>query len=293
MPNIAVNGYSHYYKWITASGLPEPSGKPVLVFIHGWGGSLRYWESTAIALSEQFDCLLYDMRGFGRSCKSSSPGDSPQTTTESSFELETYADDLAGLLDALGIQRVYLNAHSTGSSIAVFFLNRYPERVDRAVLTCSGIFEYEEKSFTAFHKFGGYVVKFRPRWLYGLPFMERLFMQRFLHRSIPNQISRAFLEDFLMADQDAALGTMFAAVSKKAAEVMPQEFSQLVVPTLLVSGEYDVIIPAELGRRAAALSNKVEHVIIPNTAHFPMLEDSQTYLQQVTEFLGVSSPASV
>jgi pimeloyl-ACP methyl ester carboxylesterase len=96
-----------------------------------------------------------------------------------------------------------------------------------------------------------------------------------------------------MADQDAALGTMFAAVSKKAAEVMPQEFSQLVVPTLLVSGEYDVIIPAELGRRAAALSSKVEHVIIPNTAHFPMLEDSQTYLQQVTEFLGVSSPASV
>lgn len=293
MPNIAVNGYSHYYEWITASGLPQPSGKPVLVFIHGWGGSLRYWESTAIALSEQFDCLLYDMRGFGRSCKPSSTGDSPPPSIESSFELETYAEDLAGLLDALGIQRVYLNAHSTGSSIAVFFLNLYPERVDRAVLTCSGIFEYEEKSFTAFHKFGGYVVKFRPRWLYGLPFMERLFMQRFLHRPIPNKISRAFLEDFLMADQDAALGTMFAAVSKKAAEVMPQEFSQLVVPTLLVSGEYDVIIPAELGRRAATLSNKVEQVIIPNTAHFPMLEDPQTYLQQVTEFLGVSSPASV
>ncbi len=291
MPNIAVNGYSHYYEWITASGLSEPSGKPVLVFIHGWGGSLRYWESTAIALSPQFDCLLYDMRGFGRSRQ---PALDPSTQSmEAGYELETYAEDLAALLDALKLQRVYLNAHSTGSSIAVFFLNLYPERVERAILTCSGIFEYDKKAFEAFHKFGGYVVKFRPRWLYGLPFMDKLFMQRFLHRPIAREIGQAFLEDFLMADQAAAIGTMMTAVSKKAAEVMPQEFSQLTVPTLLISGEHDVIIPAELGRRAAVLNEKVKHVVMPDTAHFPMLEDPETYLQQVKEFLGVSAPASV
>lgn len=291
MPNIAVNGYSHYYKWITASGLSEPSGKPVLVFIHGWGGSLRYWESTAIALSDQFDCLLYDMRGFGRSRQLSTKSSAQLTIAD--YELETYAEDLAGLLDALGLHQVYLNAHSTGASIAVFFLNLYPERVERAILTCSGIFEYDKKSFDAFHKFGGYVVRFRPRWLYGLPFMDKLFMQRFLHRPIAREIGQAFLEDFLMADQAAAIGTMITAVSKKASEVMPQEFSGLTVPTLLISGEHDLIIPAELGRRAAALNEKVKHVVMPDTAHFPMLEDSETYLQQVKEFLGVSSPASV
>lgn len=282
MAYISVNGFNHYYEWLTESG-NQPSGKPVLVFVHGWGGSARYWESTARSLCQHFDCLLYDMRGFGRSRM----GDAPEST----YELDIYVRDLAGLLVALRLQKVSLNAHSTGSSIAVLFLNRYAEFVDRAILTCSGIFEYQEKAFKAFHKFGGYVVKFRYPWLYSLPFTDRLFMQRFLHQSVPREMSRAFLDDFLMADEPAALGTMFSAVSKEAAETMPGEFSRITVPTLLISGEYDKIIPAEMGRQAAALSDHIQHVVIPNTAHFPMLEDPTTYLRFVTEFLEVSSPA--
>lgn len=291
MPYVSVNGFNHYYEWLTELG-NEPSGKPILVFIHGWGGSSRYWESTAKALSSHFDCLLYDLRGFGRSLpeKKSPLSEPPKTQADFNYELETYADDLAGLLDALRIQRVHINAHSMGASVGVFFLNSYRDRVDRGILTCSGIFEYDEKAFEAFYRFSGYVVKFRPKWLYKLPFMDRLFMQRFLHRSLPGEISRAFLDDFLMADYDAAMGTVFTSVSKKATEVMPREFAQISVPTLLISGEYDIIIPAEMGKKAAELNDQIQYVEIPNTAHFPMLEDPQTYLQDVTEFLGVSSP---
>jgi pimeloyl-ACP methyl ester carboxylesterase len=283
MSLISIRGVDHYYEWITASENTEPSGKPVMVFLHGWAGSARYWESTAHVLAGTFDCLLYDMRGFGRTCL-------PQaidTVVDPGYELETYAEDLALLLDALRLNRVYLNAHSTGSSIATFFLNLYPERVERAILTCSGIFEYDEKAFSAFHKFGGYVVKFRPAWLSRIPLANRFFMARFLHRSLPDPISQAFLEDFILADQAAALGTMITAVSKKAAEVMPLEFAKLTVPTLLVAGEYDLIIPAAMGRQAANLNEKVEFALIPNTAHFPMLEDPETYLQRVQEFLQI------
>lgn len=297
MSYVNVHNFSHYYEWVTASGNPSPSDKPVLVFVHGWGGSARYWESTAIALSDRFDCLLYDMRGFGRSRSNTSETPlltkPPETAAELSYELESYAEDLAGLLDALDLKRVYLNAHSMGASVATFFLNLYPDRVERAILTCSGIFEYDEKAFNAFYKFGGYVVKFRPRWLYGLPFVDRLFMQRFLHRSLPGAVSRSFLDDFLMADYDAALGTIFTCVSKKATEVMPQEFARLTVPTMLVSGDRDIIIPAEMGRQAAALSDNIQYVVIPNTAHFPMLEDAPTYLQLVREFLGVGVQAAM
>jgi pimeloyl-ACP methyl ester carboxylesterase len=291
MPYVSVNGFNHYYQWLTESG-DQPSGKPVLVFIHGWGGSSRYWEPTAQALSSYFDCLLYDLRGFGRSRTGEKPAISerPKTQEEFNYELETYADDLAKLLDALGIERVHINAHSMGASVGVFFLNSYRDRVDRGILTCTGIFEYDEKAFAAFYKFGGYVVKFRPKWLYKLPFMDRLFMKRFLHRSLPGEISRAFLDDFLMADYDAAMGTVFTSVSKKATEIMPGEFAQIAVPTLIVSGEYDIIIPAEMGKKAAELNDRIQYIVIPDTAHFPMLEDPQTYLQDVTEFLGVSSP---
>ncbi|MEH1888018.1 MAG: alpha/beta hydrolase [Nostoc sp.] len=301
MPYINIRGVEHYYEW-----RKKPSGsliKPVMVFIHGWAGSARYWQNTANALSEQFDCLLYDMRGFGRSggkptiaeaseavAESESPQEESEAIRELTYELEEYVDDLAALLDGLHLQRVYINAHSMGASVATLFFNRYPQRVERGILTCSGVFEYDEKSFSAFHKFGGYVVKFRPKWLSKIPFVDQMFMARFLHTSIPNSERQAFLQDFLEADYDAALGTIFTSVSKAQSEVMPQEFAKLTVPTLLIAGEYDKIIPAEMGRQAAALSDKVEFVMIPNTAHFPMLEDAPTYLQRVQEFLQINIP---
>jgi len=298
MPYINIRGIEHYYEWVK-----KPSDslvKPVMVFIHGWAGSARYWQTTANALLDHFDCLLYDLRGFGRSAgKPTIIQASESVATSRSFqeevaaiqqltyELEEYADDLAALLNQLQLQRVYINAHSMGASIAVLFFNHYPQKVERGILTCSGIFEYDEKAFAAFHKFGGYVVKFRPNWLGKIPFVDRMFMARFLHRSIPKTERQAFLQDFLEADYDAALGTIFTSVSKAQSEVMPQEFAKLTVPTLLVAGEYDKIIPAEMGRQAAAMNDKVEFAMLPNTGHFPMLEDAPTYLRRVREFLQI------
>jgi pimeloyl-ACP methyl ester carboxylesterase len=275
MSYLQVGGVDRYYQWIEPPVPSEP--KPVMVFLHGWGGSARYWESTARALSDRFDCLLYDLPGFGRSPLSS--------LALENYELETYADDLAAFLDALGLEKVYLNAHSMGASIATLFLNRYGERVDRAILTCSGIFEYNEKEFAAFYRFGGWVVKFRPQWLAAIPGMDKMFMARFLHQPIDRALSRAFLEDFLIADEVAALGTIYSCVSKQAAETMPEEFRQLTVPTLLISGEYDRIISAEMGKQAANLNDTVRYVVVPATGHFPMLEDADSYLQVVREFL--------
>ncbi|MBD2666055.1 hypothetical protein B6N60_04977 [Richelia sinica FACHB-800] len=297
MPYLNLRGVEHYYEW-----MKKPSGvaKPIMVFIHGWAGSARYWRSTAESLLDQFDCLLYDLRGFGRSCgkptisqvgeavaESKSTSAQAEALAELSYELTEYAEDLLVLLDELELQQVYINAHSMGASIATLFFNRYPQRVKKGILTCSGVFEYDEQAFAAFHKFGGYVVKFRPRWLVKIPLADQMFMARFLHRSIPKSERIAFLQDFIDADYDTALGTIFTSVSKAQAEVMPQEFAKLTVPTLLVSGEYDKIIPAQLGSQAAKLNDKVEFALIPNTAHFPMLEDPDSYLQRVQEFLRV------
>ncbi|MEM8718101.1 MAG: alpha/beta hydrolase [Cyanobacteria bacterium P01_G01_bin.39] len=279
MPTIDVRGIEHYYEWICQS---ENSNKPVMVFVHGWGGSGRYWRSTAEAIADDFDCLLYDLRGFGRSILQPSQPDL-------GYAMEDYADDLAFLLDALNLKRVYLNAHSMGASIATFFLNRYPEKVYQAILTCNGIFEYDAKAFAAFHKFGGYVVKFRYNWFLKFPFADRMFMARFLHRPIAKSDRLAFLEDFLLADYEAAVGTIYTSVSEQAVATMPQEFAKLTVPTLMVSGEKDIIIPAKMGRQAAALNEQIRYVELPKTSHFPMLEDKTAYLDTIREFLQIES----
>lgn len=283
MPLINIRGVEHYYEWIRQS--ESLSSKPVMVFVHGWGGSCRYWHTIAEALVDDFDCLLYDLRGFGRSLL-------PKNTLKLNYELEEYAEDLAILLDSLGLDKVYIQAHSMGASVAALFLNRYKERVKQSILVCNGIFKYDEKAFKAFHKFGGYVVKLRYKWFLKIPLADRMFMARFLHRPIPAEERRAFLEDYLLADYEAALGTIYTSVSKKAVEIMPGEFAKLEVPTLMISGEKDIIIPAEMGKQAAALNEMIQYVEIPQTGHFPMLEDKESYLKAVRDFLQVESVVS-
>jgi len=276
MPFVNVRGVDHFYQWIRQS--ESTAHKPVMVFVHGWAGSARYWSSTAHALSADFDCLLYDMRGFGRSKL-------PEIPLNIGYEMTDYADDLAILLDELGVKNISVQAHSMGASVATFFINRYRDRVKQAILTCNGIFEYDELAFKAFHKFGAYVVKFRYQWFLKFPFADKMFMARFLSRPIDKCDRYAFLEDFLLADYESALGTIFTSVSKEAVETMPQEFAQITVPTLLISGEKDQIIPAKMAQQAAKLNDRLEYLEISNTGHFPMLEDSSSYLGGIRHFL--------
>ena len=276
MPLIDVRGVDHYYEWIRTEN--SDRNKPVMVFVHGWGGSARYWRSTATALSDRYDCLLYDLRGFGRSVL-------PTEATAINYDLEEYAEDLIILLNTLNIDRIYLHAHSMGASIATLFINRYSDRVIAAILTCNGIFEYDAKAFAAFHKFGGYVVKFRYNWFLRVPLADRMFMARFLSSPIDKSDRVAFLEDFLLANYEAAVGTIYTSVSKKAVDTMPKEFAKIPIPTLMISGEKDIIIPAKMGKQASELNEQIQYREIPNTGHFPMLEAKNTYLEIVQSFL--------
>ena len=294
MPLVNVRGVDHYYEWIRNS--QNDRDKPVMVFIHGWGGSARYWRSTATALASEYDCLLYDLRGFGRSVLPSeavtAEGGHPQALDLKSrermtinYDLEEYAEDLIILLNTLNIDRIYLHAHSMGASIATLFINRYSDRVIAAILTCNGIFEYDAKAFAAFHKFGGYVVKFRYNWFLRVPLADRMFMARFLSSPIDKSDRVAFLEDFLLANYEAAVGTIYTSVSKKAVDTMPKEFAKIPIPTLMISGEKDIIIPAKMGKQASELNEQIQYREIPNTGHFPMLEAKNTYLEIVQSFL--------
>ncbi|MBE9030769.1 alpha/beta hydrolase [filamentous cyanobacterium LEGE 11480] len=274
MAVLALPDGKLFYEWVTAAN-GERTDRPILVFVHGWGGSARYWKATATALSNSYDCLLYDMKGFGRS--------TIQTNAVSS--LASCTADLASLLKHLAIERLSIMSHSMGSSIATLFLGQYGAQVDQAILTCGGIFEYDARAFQIFYKFGSGVVKFRPQWLTQVPGMDWLVMQRFLHRGLPKGDRQEFLEDFLMAADNAALETMFDAVSEETSVALPQVYAELAMPTLMISGEYDRIIPVKLGQAAAALNPDIEFTVQRNVGHFPMLEDAPVFLDRVRSFL--------
>ncbi len=271
-----VRGVPHYYEWICEGG--RDLHKPVMLFVHGWGGSSHYWRSTATTFSEHFNCLIYDLRGFGRS---ELPVD-----YSGDYALDDYALDLEELLQQLDINdKIILNAHSMGASIGAIFAEQFPQRLDRAILNCNGIFEYDARAFGTFQKIAGTIVRLRFPWLRQVPGMDRLAIARFLQQPISPTERGQFLEDFLRADNRAAAGTLLASVNEMMVTRLPQALRNIQCPTLLLAGEKDQIIPAAMAKRAIALNPNFQYIEIPQVGHFPMLENPHLYQAEIQQFL--------
>lgn len=100
-------------------------GEPVLQ-IHGSGfGHFNFGPATPL-LSGQFRCIDYDQRGYGQSEK-----------PEQDYDLEVWADDAAGMLDALGIERAHIHGTSMGGMVAIVMAGKYPDRVQSVVINCA------------------------------------------------------------------------------------------------------------------------------------------------------------
>ena len=115
---IDVNGVR---LWHRISG----DGEPVLQ-IHGAGFGHFNFDPATPVLSQQFRVIDFDMRGYGQS-------DKPLQH----YDMEVWADDVAGLLDALGIGRAHIHGTSMGGMIAIVVAGKYPERTQSVVINCA------------------------------------------------------------------------------------------------------------------------------------------------------------
>ncbi len=96
---------------------------PDLVLVHGVGSRLDAWDGVVAALDGSLRTIRLDLRGHGESDK-----------PHGRIELSDFTDDIAGLLDALGITRCHLVGHSLGGLIAQGFALDHPGRLNRLVL---------------------------------------------------------------------------------------------------------------------------------------------------------------
>jgi 3-oxoadipate enol-lactonase len=113
-----VNGVRLWYR-ITGEGEPVAQ-------IHGAGFGHFNFDLATPALARHFRVVDYDMRGYGQS-------DRPVQR----YDMEVWADDLVGLLDALDIERTHVHGTSMGGMIAIVFAGKYPERTTSVVINCA------------------------------------------------------------------------------------------------------------------------------------------------------------
>jgi pimeloyl-ACP methyl ester carboxylesterase len=100
----------------------DPRGRPVIL-LHGVTDSLRCWKPFTDALPRSFRAIAVSQRGHGDSSK-----------PKGDYGSAAFAGDLAALMDALGIKRAHIVAHSMSTWIAQRFVRDYPERVESLAL---------------------------------------------------------------------------------------------------------------------------------------------------------------
>jgi len=101
-----------------------PEGAPTLLLIHGLAGSsLAEWYRVGPTLAEKYRVIMVDYRSHGLA-----------PLARDRFEVDDLADDMAGVLDAIGVGRLSVIGYSMGGAIAQAFAHRHPRRVDRLAL---------------------------------------------------------------------------------------------------------------------------------------------------------------
>ncbi|ACK69892.1 alpha/beta hydrolase fold protein [Gloeothece citriformis PCC 7424] len=303
MPIIDILGVPHNYELITPTAA---SSDPVLVFIHGWLLSRRYWQPLIESLSAKYPCLIYDLRGFGDSQsvatqekppiiplsqQSHSPVENDKNNTYSSYSLAAYAKDLKILLQKLEIEKAWLIGHSLGGSIALWAADLCGEQIQGVICLNSGGGIYIKEEFERFRNLGQQIIKQRPRWLPLVPMIDWVFARMMVCRPLTSDWGRQRVLDFVKADQTAALGSLLESTTEAEVHFLPQVVSRLQQPVYFLAGSQDKIMESKYIRHLASFhpsfnchgNNVIE---IPNCGHLSMVEQPKIVVDQITEILG-------
>ena len=253
MPTVTANGTSIFYKdW--------GSGRPV-VFSHGWPLNADSWEAQMLFLaSKGFRCIAHDRRGHGRSGQ---PWEGN--------EMDAYADDLAAVIEALDLRGAVLIGFSTGGGEVARYIGRHgTERVAGAVLV-SAVPPYMLKTDD---NPGGVPLEVVDGLRAG-SVADRAQLYRdladgpFFGNNRPGaKVSQGMRDSFWRQGMQSGHRNAYECIAAFSATDFRGDLARFDVPTLVIHGDDDQVVPFEVGGRAsAALVNGAELKVYPGAPH--------------------------
>lgn len=286
MAKIDILGVRHAYDLTTPTAT-----SPVLVFVHGWLLSRRYWQPLTDRLAPNYQCLTYDLRGFGDSQSDGGGYTGRSEPLNSCYTPAAYARDLAILLEKLDISCAWLVGHSLGGTIALWGASQLSDRVKGVVCMNAGGGIYLKEEFERFRAVGKQLVKMRPGWLSHLPLADFVFGRDSVARSIGRSWGRQRLRDFVRAHPEAALGALLDSTTEPEIHLLPQIVSQLKQPVYFIAGTKDKIMEPKYVLHLASFhwmfQGGGENVLeLPDCGHLAMVEQPDavaSYLQNILQ----------
>ena len=237
-----INGTGLGFELFGDSGLP-------VVLIHGFGLNRSTWLEMVETSMSDYQVILPDVRGHGES-------DAP----EGAYPMSLLADDIAGLLDHLEIEKAVICGHSMGGYIALAFADRYPER-----LLGLGLITSRSGSDSAEKRQGRYRLVEEVRERGSVVLAESL-----SKRITKDPVLQKWVYDLILTTHPQ--GIIGAALGMAERPDRTEMLRRLDRPVLVAAGAEDQIVPLEEARKIADLLQLGTFVEIPDAGHLPMME---------------------
>jgi len=263
VPKAKVNDIQIFYE-VQGNGFP-------LVMINGLGANKDFWDPRMIQeLSKNFKTVMFDNRGAGHT-----------DVSDRECTIKLFADDTAGLMDALRVTRAHVLGVSMGGMIAQELALNYPEKVEKLVLCsthCGG-----SKSIPASQEVLGMLTADR----------SGFSAEEIARNTVPLILTKDFIDNNpdsveLVIQQILRAPISNEAFSRQLTACMNfntcDRLSGIKAPTLVLHGKRDILIPPENGSILAKAIPNAKLAYFENSAH-GLIEEMEKVLPILLDFL--------
>ncbi len=279
LQHVTIHGHSVGYR-------RGGSGQRILL-IHGLAGSSKTWDDVIPLLTPHAEVIAVDLLGHGESAKPS--GD---------YSLGAFASGLRDFLSILGIDSVTIVGHSFGGGVAMQLAYQHPHLVDRLVLVGSGGLGREVSWLLRLLTLPG--AEYAMPFAFPKPIVDRL-------TDVGRHLGRRNIRSPRLAEMWRAYSSLAGATNRKAfvrtmrgviepggqtVNASDRLYLAAQVPTMIVWGDHDGIIPLEHAHAAHDLIPTSRLEIIRGVGHFPHVEQPDTFTELLIDFIGSTRPGS-
>ena len=244
--------------------LEEGTSKNTLILLHGLGASAERWEDVIPLFAKKFRVIVPDLIGFGYSDKPSID-----------YTTDYFAEFMSKFVEKVGIKEMSIIGSSLGGQIAAEFIINQNADVKKLVLVSpSGVMKHSTPALNAYISAALY-----PNTDSAL----NAFQAMSGRKKIDEKIVSGFIERMQLPNAKMAFMSTLLGLSNS--KVVTEKLQLITIPTLIVWGENDPVIPIEYAQSFISGINDCRFYKMIGCAHTPYVEKPEKFFQIVADFL--------
>lgn len=246
------------------------AGERAIVLLHGWGDTKEIWRATLAALAARARVFALDLPGHG-----GSPRDGAE-------RMRHVAARAAAFCAAQGIDQIALVGHSMGGNVALELTLTHPHLVERLTLVAPAALVAAMPPYTRFYLhdwYGWAALRASLLFFRGIDTLAHQWRPiASMERILPGLRRSAYAAHHDPEGLHRLLNGLFA-------NSLEGRLDQVRVPTLVISGDLDAVVPAALSRQVASAIPGAQFILMRGALHHPMDEQPEAFQRVLLEFL--------